>query len=43
MISKKKKMCVQRLKGYFVDTIGRNKEQIAEYVHHQQQEDYVAE
>ena len=30
-------------KGYFVDTVGRNKERIAEYIRNQIQEDYVAD
>ena len=30
-------------KGYYVDTVGRNKEQIAEYIRNQVQEDYVAD
>jgi len=30
-------------KGYFVDTVRRNKEQIEEYIRHQLQEDYVAD
>lgn len=30
-------------KGYFVDTVGRNKAQITEYIRNQIQEDYVAD
>ncbi|MDH6365645.1 putative transposase [Enterococcus sp. PF1-24] len=30
-------------RGYYVDTVGRNKEKIAEYIRNQIQEDYVAD
>ncbi|MDT2526001.1 IS200/IS605 family transposase [Enterococcus raffinosus] len=30
-------------KGYYVDTVGRNKEKIAEYIRNQLQDDYVAD
>lgn len=30
-------------RGYYVDTVGRNKEQIAEYIRNQLQEDYAAD
>lgn len=30
-------------RGYYVDTVGRNKKQIEEYIRNQVQEDYVAD
>lgn len=30
-------------RGYYVDTVGRNKEQIAEYIKHQLDEDQIAD
>ena len=30
-------------KGYYVDTVGRNKKQIAEYIKHQLDEDQIAD
>ena len=30
-------------RGYFVDTVGRNKETIAKYIQNQLQDDYVAD
>ncbi|XUD05001.1 transposase [Enterococcus sp. AZ177] len=30
-------------RGYYVDTVGRNKKQIEEYIRNQVQEDYIAD